>query len=39
LIDPSTASSDGKLSRHFACLVSLQLTTLVAIVGALLARP
>ena len=30
---------DEKVSRHFTWLVGIQVTTLVAIVGALLARP
>jgi hypothetical protein len=30
---------DKKLTRHFTWLVGLQVTTLVAILGALLARP
>jgi tetrahydromethanopterin S-methyltransferase subunit G len=30
---------DNKVSQHFVWLVGLQVTTLVAIVGALLARP
>ena len=30
---------DDKVARHFTWLVGIQVTTLVAIVGALLARP
>ena len=30
---------DEKIARHFTWLVGIQVTTLVAIVGALLARP
>ena len=38
-LDRCFESLDNKLSRHFTWLVGLQLTTLVAIMGALLTRP
>jgi hypothetical protein len=34
-----TEALEDKMSRHFSWLVGIQVTTLVAIVGALLARP
>ena len=38
-VDQRLAALDDKMSRHFTWLVGLQVTTLVAVVGALLARP
>ena len=38
-VDRRIHSLDDKVSRHFVWLVGAQVTTLVAIVGALLARP
>jgi hypothetical protein len=38
-VDRGIDSLDEKVSRQFVWLVGLQVTTLVAIVGALLARP
>ena len=37
-IDVTRDALDQKMSRHFLWLVGIQVTTLVAIVGALLAR-
>jgi predicted nucleic acid-binding Zn-ribbon protein len=38
-VDRRFEALDDKISRHFTWLVGIQVTTLVAIVGALLARP
>jgi chromosome segregation ATPase len=38
-VDRSLSALDDKLSRQFMWLVGIQVTTLAAIVGALLARP
>jgi uncharacterized coiled-coil protein SlyX len=38
-VDRRIDSLDAKVSRQFVWLVGIQVTTLVAIVGALLARP
>ena len=37
-IDLTRDVLDQKMSRHFLCLVGIQVTTLVAILGALLVR-
>jgi hypothetical protein len=37
-VDRRIDALDQKLSNHFVWLVGLQVTTLVAIIGALLAR-
>jgi len=38
LVERRFESRDDKISRHFVWIVGVQVTTLVAIVGALLAR-
>ncbi|HET9268932.1 MAG TPA: hypothetical protein VFO31_12240 [Vicinamibacterales bacterium] len=38
-VDRRVGGLDDKMSRQFVWLVGIQVTTLVAIVGALLARP
>jgi hypothetical protein len=38
-VDRRLEGLDEKIARHFTWLVGIQVTTLVAIVGALLARP
>ena len=39
VVDRRFEGLDDKVSRHFTWLVGIQVTTLVAILGALLARP
>jgi hypothetical protein len=39
VVDRRLESLNEKVDRHFTWLVGIQVTTLVAIVGALLARP
>jgi hypothetical protein len=39
MVDRRIHTLDEKVSRQFVWLVGLQVTTLVALVGALLARP
>jgi uncharacterized coiled-coil protein SlyX len=38
-VDRRIDAIDNKVSQHFVWLVGLQVTTLLAIVGALIARP
>jgi hypothetical protein len=39
VVDRRFEGLDDKVARHFTWLVGIQVTTLVAILGALLARP